>query len=74
MHFTHLPNLKHDAVCLRPLEAGDINDWFDYQRLPVVYEYTSWNVQAASELATFAWSVQEHSGSSPLRFAFLASE
>ena len=28
-----------------------MDDWYDYLRLPVVYEHTSWNVQAASELA-----------------------
>ena len=69
MHFTDLPNLKHDLVGLRPLEAGDINDWYDYLRLPLVYDHTSWNVQAASELSPFAWSTQEHLASSPLRFA-----
>ncbi|OYT88829.1 MAG: GNAT family N-acetyltransferase [Burkholderiales bacterium PBB3] len=69
MHFTRLPNLKHDLVCLRPLEASDMNDWYDYLRLPMVYEHTSWNVQAASELAPYAWSAQEHLASSPLRFA-----
>ena len=69
MHFTHLPNLKHDLVCLRPLEAGDVDDWYNYLRLPLVYEHTSWNVQAASELAPYVWSAQEHSASSLLRFA-----
>lgn len=69
MHYTHLPSLNHELVCLRPLEASDIDDWYDYLRLPLVYEHTSWNVQTASELAPFAWSAQEHSGSSPLRFA-----
>lgn len=69
MHFTHLPDLKHDLVFLRPLEASDVDDWYDYLHLPVVYEHTSWNVRAASELAPYAWSTYEHSGSSPLRFA-----
>ena len=64
MHFTHLPNPKHDLVCLRPLEAGDMDDWYNYLRLPVVYEHTSWNVQAASDLAPYAWSAQEDSGGS----------
>lgn len=69
MHFTHLPRLNHDTVGLRPLEASDMEDWYDYLSLPLVYEHTSWNVQAASELAPYAWSAQAHSGSSPLRFA-----
>ena len=34
MHFTHLPNLEHDLVRLRPLEASDMDDWYDYLRLP----------------------------------------
>lgn len=69
MHFTELPKLKHDSVCLRALEASDINDWYNYLRLPVVFEHTSWNVQAATELAPQAWSAQEPSASSAIRFA-----
>lgn len=69
MHFTRLPQLKHDVVCLRALEERDIDDWYNYLRLPAVFEHTSWNVSAASELAPYAWSAQEHSASSPIRFA-----
>lgn len=69
MHFTHLPELTHEIVCLRALEASDIDDWYGYLRLPVVFEHTSWNVQTAGELAPSAWSAQEPSASSPLRFA-----
>jgi [ribosomal protein S5]-alanine N-acetyltransferase len=69
MHFTHLPELKHEVVCLRALEASDIEEWYDYLSLPVVFEHTSWNVKAASELAQNAWSAQELSASSPVRFA-----
>ena len=69
MHFTRLPELKHEIVCLRALEVSDIDHWYDYLRLPLVFEHTSWNVRAASELASNAWSAQELSGSSPLRFA-----
>ena len=69
MHFTHLPELKHEVVCLRALEVSDIYQWYDYLRLPVVFEHTSWNVKAASELAPNAWSAQELSASSPVRFA-----
>ncbi len=69
MHFTHLPDLKHEVVCLRAIEASDIDDWYDYLRLSQVFEHTSWNVQTASELAPYAWSSQEHTASSPARFA-----
>ncbi len=69
MHFTRLPELKHDIVCLRALEMSDMDDWYDYLRLPVVFEHTSWNVQTASELAPNAWCAQELSASSPVRFA-----
>jgi ribosomal-protein-alanine N-acetyltransferase len=69
MYFTDLPELQHDLVYLRALEASDIDDWYDYLRLPAVFEHTSWNVQAATELAPHAWSAQELSASSPARFA-----
>jgi ribosomal-protein-alanine N-acetyltransferase len=69
MYFTELPKLEHDSVCLRALEASDIDDWYNYLRLPAVFEHTSWNVQAATELASQAWSAQALSASSPVRFA-----
>jgi ribosomal-protein-alanine N-acetyltransferase len=69
MYFTDLPELQHDLVYLRALEASDIDDWYDYLRLPVVFEHTSWNVQTATELAPNAWSAQALSASSPVRFA-----
>lgn len=69
MHFTRLPELKHEIVCLRALEASDIDDWYGHLRLPMVFEHTNWNVGAASELAPNEWSAQELSASSPVRFA-----
>ena len=54
MHFTHLPDLTHEIVYLRAIESRDIDDWYDYLRLPVVFEHTSWNVQTATELLTYA--------------------
>jgi ribosomal-protein-alanine N-acetyltransferase len=69
MHFTHLPQLQHDTVCLRVLEASDIDDWYNYLRLPTVFEHTSWNVLAPTELAPHAWSAQALLASSPVRFA-----
>lgn len=69
MHFTYLPDLKHEVVCLRAIEAGDIDDWYNYLSLPAVFEHTSWNVKAASELTPYTWGVQEQTPSSATRFA-----
>ena len=69
MHFTRLPQLKHDVVCLRALEESDIDDWYNYLRRPAVFEHTSWDVSAASELTPYTWSAKEHSAASPIRFA-----
>lgn len=69
MHFTRLPDMAHEVVCLRALEASDLADWYGYLRLPVVFEHTSWNVQTVGELAPNAWTAQELSASSPVRFA-----
>lgn len=69
MNYSALPSLTHGLVTLRPIASGDIEPWFRYLSLPQVYEHTSWNVHAPSELAHCVWREEEFTPSSPLRFA-----
>ena len=69
MHFSSLPQLEHELVLLRPIEACDIERWFDYLSQPAVYLHTSWNVQNLTELNHYAWIPEEFTESSLLRFA-----
>lgn len=69
MKFTELPALKHEDVFLRELVGGDIQAWYNYLCLVEVFEHTSWNVQAQSELVHYVWKPEEFTPSSLLRFA-----
>ena len=69
MKFTALPAFEYEGVLLRALEASDIEAWYRYLSMPVVFEHTSWNLHEASELAPYAWLPEEFTPSSLLRFA-----
>lgn len=69
MEFTALPSFEHEAVILRAIEPGDIEAWFTYLSLPVVFEHTSWNVREPAELAHYAWVPENFTPSTLLRFA-----
>ena len=61
--------MEHEVVFIRELLSGDIQAWYDYLCLQEVFEHTSWNVQAQSELAHYVWKPEEFTPSSLLRFA-----
>jgi ribosomal-protein-alanine N-acetyltransferase len=61
--------MEHEVVFIRELLSRDIQDWYDYLCLQEVFEHTSWNVQAQSELAHYVWKPEEFTPSSLLRFA-----
>ncbi|HUR88102.1 MAG TPA: GNAT family protein [Ramlibacter sp.] len=67
MQFTALPESEHELVTLRRLTAADIAPWYEYLTLPVVFEHTSWNVQALTELGHYV--SQPESPSAALRLA-----
>ncbi|MEN7429474.1 GNAT family protein [Chromobacterium sp. TRC.1.1.SA] len=69
MLFTEMPVLDHPDAILRPLYPDDVLTWYDYLTLPQVFEHTSWNVQAQSELEHYAWQPQQFTEASALRFA-----
>lgn len=69
MRFNALPELAHDEVSLRPIVEADLPVWFDYLSKPSVFEPTSWNVSAASDLAPYLWAPGSITGASMLRLA-----
>ncbi|MGC0153410.1 GNAT family N-acetyltransferase [Chromobacterium vaccinii] len=69
MLFDAMPTLDHPDAVLRPLYPDDILTWYDYLTLPQVFEHTSWNLQAPSELEDYAWQPERFTDSSALRFA-----
>lgn len=69
MRFTSLPSFEHELVHLRPIAEQDIEHWFRYLSETAVFEHTSWNVKAPSELAHYVWKPEEFTESSLLRFA-----
>ncbi|MCD5327473.1 hypothetical protein [Chromobacterium piscinae] len=67
MLFTEMPVLDHPDAILRPLYPDDVLAWYDYLTLPQVFEHTSWNVQAQSELEHYAWPPEQFTEASALR-------
>lgn len=39
------PQAGHPDVTLRALVESDIDQWYDYLRLPEVFQHTSWNLK-----------------------------
>jgi len=64
-----LPQSDHALIEVRPITGADIPGWFTLLTDPVVYEHTSWNVQAPEELFPHVWSPPTEEASSPTRFA-----
>jgi [ribosomal protein S5]-alanine N-acetyltransferase len=67
--FSNLPTIEHPEVTVRPIEANDLAIWSDYLRDPRVFEHTSWNLQAESELEKYVWEAQSQTPDSLLRLA-----
>ncbi|NWK46444.1 GNAT family N-acetyltransferase [Ralstonia pickettii] len=44
------PQSGHPDVTLRALAESDIDQWYDYLRLPEVFQHTSWNLRARDDL------------------------
>ena len=69
MRIAHVPASRIDGIALRQIEPADCAAWFDYLRLPEVFERTSWNLRSIDDLRV-AMAVYEHdSPTSPMRLA-----
>ena len=69
MRFYPPPEPAHELISLRPIEADDLDGWYSYLALPVVYEHTSWVVESAAELEPFVWSSEAFVFPTQPRFA-----
>ncbi|MFT4247809.1 MAG: GNAT family protein [Pseudomonas sp.] len=57
------------GVGLRQIEISDRQDWYEYLRLPEVYERTSWNVRSPEDLNPIFETYEATSGTSARRLA-----
>lgn len=69
MIYTELPQCDHPSVDLRPICMSDLEDWYAYLSLPIVYAHTSWQVENSGELANYAQQQNESTPDSLLRLA-----
>ncbi len=71
MLFYPPPETAHELISLRPIEVGDLDAWYSYLSLPMVYEHTSWAIESASELESFVWSSEALATPAQPRFAIV---
>lgn len=69
MLYSELPSLDHALAALREMRAEDVEAMFRILSQPAVFEHTSWNVSAPSDL--HAYGAQERSAQSMTRFAIV---
>lgn len=69
MRVAHPPDARIDGIALRQIEPADCEAWFDYLRLPEVYERTSWNLQSVDDLRATLASCLRDEATSPMRMA-----
>lgn len=74
MRYTRLPELDHPLARLRPLRADDIGPWYAALSQPQVFAHTSWNLQAAQDLALYAQPPDPTNAAAMLRLAIAARD
>lgn len=69
MRITHPPQTRIDGIALRQIEPAGCAAWFDYLRLPQVFERTSWNLRSVDDLRVTLDSCLRDDPTSPMRMA-----
>jgi [ribosomal protein S5]-alanine N-acetyltransferase len=69
MRIVNPPVAPIEGIALRQIEPGDCAAWYDYLRLPEVFERTSWNLRCAQDLQPSLESFLHESPTSPIRLA-----
>ncbi|MFL6700159.1 MAG: GNAT family N-acetyltransferase [Vitreoscilla sp.] len=69
MRIVQLPDARIDGIALRQIEPADCEAWFDYLRLPQVFERTSWNLRSVDDLRPTLDSCLRDDPTSPMRMA-----
>jgi [ribosomal protein S5]-alanine N-acetyltransferase len=61
-----------EGITLRQIEAADCEAWFDYLRLPEVFERTSWNPTSVDDLRITMARYLDDAPASSMRMAVVA--
>lgn len=69
MQYTALPQLSHPAVVVRPIAVDDLEPWYAYLSMPVVFQHTSWNLGSPDDLAGYVPGAEPVTPLSRLRLA-----
>jgi len=69
MRIVNPPVSPIEGIALRQIEPGDGAAWYDYLRLPEVFERTSWNLRCVEDLQPTLESCLHESPTSPMRLA-----
>jgi len=69
MRIVNPPVSPIDGIALRQIEPGDSGAWYDYLRLPEVFERTSWNLGSVEDLLPILEGYLHESPTSPIRLA-----
>lgn len=69
MRIANPPATGIEGIALRQIEPGDCAAWFDYLRLPEVFERTSWNVHSVDDLRVTMERYFHDAPTSPMRMA-----
>lgn len=65
------PLLNKSGFSLRQLVRADIEAWYEYLKLPEVYEQTSWNLHSSKDLLPLFEGFESESMDSPRRLAIV---
>lgn len=68
------PSSGIPGFSLRQIERSDRGAWFDYLKLPEVFEHTSWNVQSPDDLDPLFATYESSAATSPRRLAVVDLE
>ena len=73
MRIDVLPQSGHPDLTLRTLVESDIDRWYDYLRLPEVFQHTSWNLRTRDDLLPLFEEFSSDSPDSARRLAIVES-
>jgi ribosomal-protein-alanine N-acetyltransferase len=71
MRFADAPAVPGVPVRLRPIERGDIGDWYRYLSIPEVVDHTSWDLRGADDLKPMIEWYDANEPTSAIRFAIV---
>lgn len=71
MRIVNPPASGIEGIALRQIEAGDRAAWFDYLRLPEVFEHTSWNLRSVDDLRGTMESCLQEGPAAQMRMAVM---